>query len=47
VSGRKGFYNVFGVRFDPATGKPVGSPFQVTELKSPSAMIPSEVMGLS
>lgn len=33
------FYNVFGIRFDPANGKPLGTPFQVTNFNSFSQMI--------
>jgi len=46
VSLRNGFYNVYGLRFDPAEGKPIGSRFQVTEFKSPSARIPKEIMSV-
>jgi Tol biopolymer transport system component/DNA-binding winged helix-turn-helix (wHTH) protein len=46
VSRRNGFYNVYGVRFDPAQGKPFGSPFQVTEFQSLAAMIPRGIMGV-
>jgi Tol biopolymer transport system component len=34
-----GFFNVWGVRFDPAKGKPEGEPFRVTRLESPGRMI--------
>jgi Tol biopolymer transport system component len=46
LSGRNGFYNVYGIRFDPIQGNPFGSPFPVTEFRSPSAMIPKEIMGV-
>ncbi|MGH9844074.1 MAG: winged helix-turn-helix domain-containing protein [Blastocatellia bacterium] len=39
VSDRGGFLNVWGIRFDPAKGKPVGESFQVTAFESPSRMI--------
>jgi Tol biopolymer transport system component/DNA-binding winged helix-turn-helix (wHTH) protein len=39
VSDRSGFLNVWGIRFDPAKGKPVGESFQVTAFESPSRMI--------
>ena len=40
---------MWGVRFDPSKGKPVGEPFRVTEFDSPSLMIPQqiELVGLS
>jgi Tol biopolymer transport system component len=44
VSSRGGFMNVWGRRFDPTLGKPVGEPFQVTRFESPGRM-PSEDMG--
>jgi hypothetical protein len=40
---RGGFFNVWGIRFNPDTGKPVGDPFPVTTLHSPSLMIPGYV----
>jgi hypothetical protein len=39
VSGRDGFFNVWGIRFDVVKGKPVGDPFQVTSFESPSLML--------
>ncbi len=39
VSERGGFYNVWGVRFDPAKGVPLGEPFQITTFGSPNLMI--------
>ena len=41
--GRGGFLNVWGIHFDPQTGRPVGDPFPVTALHSPSLMIPGNV----
>jgi len=38
VSSRGGFMNVWGRRFDPTVGKPVGEPFQVTRFESPGRM---------
>ena len=35
VSGRGGFFNVFGIRFDPSKGKAIGDPFRVTSFESP------------
>jgi Tol biopolymer transport system component/DNA-binding winged helix-turn-helix (wHTH) protein len=40
VSGRGGFFNVWGIRFDPAEGKPVGEPFRVSAFEGPGLMIP-------
>jgi serine/threonine protein kinase len=34
-----GFYNVWGIRFDPEQGKPVGQPFQVTSFDSPGRLV--------
>jgi hypothetical protein len=36
--------NVWGRRFDPTVGKPVGEPFQVTRFGSPGRM-PSDRIG--
>jgi Tol biopolymer transport system component/DNA-binding winged helix-turn-helix (wHTH) protein len=41
--GRGSFLNVWGIHFDPKTGRPVGKPFQVTSLNSPDLMIPGYV----
>jgi len=38
-SRQTGIFNVWGRRFDPAIGKPVGEPFRVTSFESPSRMI--------
>jgi hypothetical protein len=43
VSGRSGFFNVWGVRFDPAQGKAVGDAFPVTSFNTPALMIPQEI----
>jgi Tol biopolymer transport system component len=49
ISGRGGFFNVWGIHFDPAKGKPVGEPFRVTAFESPSLMVPQLIqsVGLS
>ena len=49
VSGLGGFFNVWGIRFDPAAGKPVGQPFQVSKFDSMRLMIPRFIppVGLS
>jgi len=39
VSERKGFFNVWGIHFDPAKGKPKGEPFQVTTFDNPRLMV--------
>ena len=43
VSGRDGFFNVWGIRFDAVNGKPIGDPFQVTSFESPSLMVPTNI----
>ena len=43
VSGHSGFFNVWGIRFDSAKGKPVGHPFSVTALNSLSLMVPRHI----
>jgi Tol biopolymer transport system component len=43
LSERRGFYNVWGIHFDPVKGMPQGEPFQVTSLETPSLMIPKEI----
>lgn len=40
ISNRTGFFNVWGARFNPANGRPVGEPFRVTDFESPGQMIP-------
>jgi len=39
LSDRKGFFNVWGIHFDPVKGKPEGDPFQVTNFHSPDLMV--------
>jgi serine/threonine protein kinase len=39
VSNRSGFLNVWGIRFDPGSGRPVGEPFRVTNYENPSQMV--------
>jgi len=43
VSSRTGFFNVWGIQFDPGAGQPVGEPFRVTTFESPGQMILSNV----
>ena len=38
--GRGGFFNVWGIHFDPAGGKPVGEPLRVSAFGGPGLMIP-------
>jgi len=45
ISGRSGFYNVFGVHFNPAK-KDQGIPFSVTRFDSPGFMIPKQIMAV-
>jgi serine/threonine protein kinase len=42
-SNRGGFLNVWGIRFDPTQGKPVGEPFRVTSFENPGRMIPDDM----
>jgi hypothetical protein len=39
VSDRNGFFNGWGIHFDPVTGKPEGDPFQVMSFHSPDLMV--------
>jgi Tol biopolymer transport system component len=43
VSGRAGFYNVWGIRFDPAKGKAIDDAFRVTAFERPALMIPQRI----
>jgi len=44
VSGRGGgFYNVWGIRFDPSSGKPVGQSFQVSKFENPGLIVPRQI----
>ena len=49
LSGPGGFFNVWGIHFDPDAGKPVGQPFQVSKFESPRLMVPRWIptVGLS
>ena len=46
LSSRGGFFNVWGIRFDPAKGKVVGDPFRVTAFESPGLMVPNQMQTL-
>jgi Tol biopolymer transport system component len=39
------FYNLWGIRFDPVRGKPVGEPFVVTTFDSPGFILSPDVVG--
>jgi serine/threonine protein kinase len=39
LSSRSGFMNVWGIRFNPAKGEPVGKPLRVTSFESPAQMV--------
>jgi len=39
VSAVGGFFNIWGIRFDPVAGKPVGQPFQISKFDSPRLMV--------
>jgi len=43
ISARGGLFNVWGIRFDPINGQPVGEAFQVTAFKNPNLMIPDKI----
>lgn len=43
ISNRTGFFNVWGIKFDPVAGKPVGEPFRVTAFDSPGQVILEDV----
>ena len=40
VSGRGALFNVWGIHFDPAQGKPIGEPFRVSAFEGHGPMIP-------
>jgi Tol biopolymer transport system component/DNA-binding winged helix-turn-helix (wHTH) protein len=43
VSNRQGVFNVWGRRFDPASGTPMGAPFRVTSFSSPAQTISAQL----
>lgn len=43
VARRGGFFNVWGIHFDPARGMPVGNTFPVTTLNSPRLGMPQHL----
>jgi Tol biopolymer transport system component len=46
VSNRTGFFNVWKVRFDPASGKPLDQPKRVTDFESTTQMIIPNIVQL-
>jgi Tol biopolymer transport system component/DNA-binding winged helix-turn-helix (wHTH) protein len=46
LSNRNGFWNLWGRRFEPDAGKPVGDAFQVSRFDSTLQMVPSNVSDL-
>jgi hypothetical protein len=46
LSNRTGFWNLWGRRFDPAAGAPLGEPFQVSRFDTSFRMIGPNVSGL-
>jgi Tol biopolymer transport system component len=46
VSNRTGFFNVWGIDIDPASGQPGGEPFRVTNFESHSQMILPDVVSM-
>jgi serine/threonine protein kinase/Tol biopolymer transport system component len=43
ISGHGGFFNVWGIRFDPRRGVPIGVAFPVTNFASPRLMVPQSI----
>ena len=37
--------NIWGIRFDPKRGRPLGKPFLLTDLTGPSRLIPGPIFG--
>jgi serine/threonine protein kinase/Tol biopolymer transport system component len=44
LSYHRGFFNLWGVYFDPVKGRPRGEPFQVTSFETPTLMIPRHIV---
>jgi serine/threonine protein kinase/sugar lactone lactonase YvrE len=40
------FLNVWGIRFDPVAGKPVGEPFRITSFENPGQIISTRISSL-
>jgi Tol biopolymer transport system component len=45
ISSRAGFFNVWGIHFDPAKGQPLDEPYQVTAFDNPGPMIYPQNVG--
>ena len=45
TSDRTGLQNVWGIRFDVDSGRPVGDPFQVTDYQNPGLKMPDRIFG--
>jgi Tol biopolymer transport system component/DNA-binding winged helix-turn-helix (wHTH) protein len=45
LSGRSGFFDVWGMHFDSVQGRPIGKPFQVTAFNKPNLMISQRIEG--
>jgi len=43
LSDHEGFINLWGIRFDPLTGRPQGTPFPITSFDNPRLMIPRHI----
>lgn len=43
LSQSKGFFNLWGIHFDPVNGRPQGKPFQITSFESPNPIVSSAV----
>lgn len=43
VSGHEGFFNVWGIHINAGSGKPEGTPFQITKFQSPGFSIPTNI----
>ena len=43
LSGVGGFFNIWGIHFDPSNGKPMGEPFRVSAFERPALMIPRSI----
>lgn len=45
LSDRSGLFNIWGLHFDPAKGKAVGRPFQISHFDNPDLMVPPAFIG--
>jgi Tol biopolymer transport system component len=44
TTNRGGFFNIWGIRFDPVEGRALGEPYQVTQLDSPNRQIDPDMV---